>query len=60
MKTITNANVVKRNCISAIDDSIIEQKEYVEFMVIGNTHQWVNWLPLDKFKDKYPDIEIEV
>ena len=31
-------------------------REFVEFMVQGKTREWVDWCPLDVFREKNPGI----
>lgn len=48
IKLITHMNK------DVVNDEDIEE-EYVEFTVIGKTRTWINWLPVDEFKEKYPN-----
>ena len=56
MKTVKGLKRVKHDIPNQAGE--METRECVEFIIIGNNHEWKDWMYYEDFKEYNKDVEI--
>lgn len=37
-----------------VSNKIIGMQDYIQFTMVGKNREWINWLSVEKFRERYP------
>ncbi len=55
-REITNLQAVSHTRRSVIDGEEVDEVDYAEYIVIGSNSEWIDWTPLDEFREANPGV----